>query len=164
MIFSVRILRCIALPVLALAAIGANTASADSDTLRVGKYDLFEIPVTNENPYSNPFDFEEIELRAVFAPPIGPPTDFYGFYDGDGNGAQEGNIWKIRFMPDQLGFWNVTYSWSDGTPGGGLVLEVSAFTEQRVPPDGPGESSSHHLCERRPFLLDGRCRVVLPVG
>jgi hypothetical protein len=47
--------------------------------------------------------------------------NFFGFFDGDGNGggnATTGNVWKLRFMPDELGGWTYEWSWSDGTLGG----------------------------------------------
>ena len=79
---------------------------------------FFEIQVTNDNTYYNPFDFDEIELQAVFTSPTGREIDFFGFYDGDGNGGQTGNVWRLRFMPDEFGIWTYTYTWTDGTPGG----------------------------------------------
>ena len=36
-----------------------------------------------------------------------------GFYDGDGSGGQSGNVWKIRFSPDELGIWQWTASSND---------------------------------------------------
>lgn len=32
------------------------------------------------------------------------------FYDGDGNGHMDGNIWKVRFAPDSIGKWTFTSS------------------------------------------------------
>jgi len=87
-------------------------------------YDVFEIQVTNDKSYSNPFDFNEIELQATFTAPSGQTIDFFGFYAGDGNGGQTGNVWKLRFMPDEVGTWTYSYSWTDGTPGGSGSFEV----------------------------------------
>jgi hypothetical protein len=57
-------------------------------------------------------------LTAVFTSPSGKKTTFWGFYDGDGNGGQTGNVWKLRFMPNEIGTWTYLFSWSDGAPGG----------------------------------------------
>ena len=91
---------------------------------QVGLYDVWETQVTNSKSYSNPFDFNVIELRATFTSPSGSKISFFGFYDGNGNGGQTGNVWKLRFMPDKVGTWNYTYSWTDGTSGGSGSFKV----------------------------------------
>jgi hypothetical protein len=87
-------------------------------TASVRKYDIFERSVTNANSYTNKFDFNVIELRTSFTSPSGKTYSFFGFHDGDGQGGQNGNIWKFRFMPDETGTWTYSWSWTDGTPGG----------------------------------------------
>lgn len=86
--------------------------------IQVGLYNVFETQIINSNAYANPFDFNEIELRSSFTSPSGKNYLFFGFYDGDGQGGQTGNVWKQRFMPDEVGTWTYTYAWSDNTPGG----------------------------------------------
>lgn len=92
---------------------------------QVDLYDVWEIQVTNSKTYSNPFNFSEIELQATFTAPSGKQVNFFGFYDGDGAGGQSGNVWKLRFMPDEVGAWNYTYTWTDGTAGGSGNFTVS---------------------------------------
>jgi hypothetical protein len=94
----------------------AGISSAEAQT--VGIYDVFEQTVTNAKTYSNPFDFNMIELRTSFTSPTGRTISFFGFHDGDGVGGQSGNVWKFRFMPDETGTWTYNYTWTDGTPGG----------------------------------------------
>lgn len=84
----------------------------------VGLFDIFEVSVENTNDHDNPFDFEEIELQATFTAPSGREIDFFGFYDGNGVGGQSGNVWKLRFMPDETGRWTYTYRWTDQADGG----------------------------------------------
>jgi hypothetical protein len=91
---------------------------------QVGLYDVWEILLVNSKSYANPFDFTIIELQATFTAPSGREVRFFGFYDGDGHGGQTGNVWKLRFMPDELGNWHYAYSWTDGTAGGSGSLEV----------------------------------------
>lgn len=90
----------------------------------VGLYDVFEQSVTNSKSYSNPFDFRVIELKTKFTSPSGKTYDYFGFHDGNGQGGQSGNVWEFRFMPDEVGTWNYTYSWSDGTAGGSGSFSV----------------------------------------
>lgn len=76
--------------------------------LDVGKYDTFETNVMNYNSYSNPF--QNVTLNATFTSPSSQNTSVRGFYDGN-------NTWRVRFMPDQLGTWTYTCTFSDGAPG-----------------------------------------------
>lgn len=51
----------------------------------------------------NPFEFE---VDVLFDGPGGRSYAIPAFYDGDGNGGLDGNIWKVRFTPDTIGTWN----------------------------------------------------------
>lgn len=85
---------------------------------KVAVYGVWEMRAINPSKYSNPFNFTEIELQATFTAPSGRKVKYFGFYDGDGNGGQTGNVWKLRFMPDELGTWKYSYTWTDKTLGG----------------------------------------------
>lgn len=90
----------------------------------VGLYRVFELQIQNDKPYGN--KFADVDLTVTYTAPSGKTVDFWGFFDGDGRGGgnlSTGNIWKLRFMPDELGIWTYTYRWSDRTPGG-----TGAFT------------------------------------
>jgi len=78
-------------------------------------YGLFETEVINSAAYDNPF--ADVELNAVFASPSGRQIGFFGFYDGDAEDARNGSVWKQRFMPDEVGAWTYTLTFSDGQPG-----------------------------------------------
>jgi len=91
---------------------------------QIALFGVFEKTVTNVNTYDNPFDFDEIELKTEFISPSKNVTPFYGFYDGNGQGGQEGSVWKMRFMPDEIGTWTYSYTWSDGTTGGSGSFHV----------------------------------------
>ena len=90
----------------------------------VALYGVFEQQVTNDKSYSNPFDLRVVELRTKFTSPSGKTVSFFGFHDGDGKGGQAGNVWAFRFMPDEVGRWHYSYSWTDGTEGGSGSFEV----------------------------------------
>jgi hypothetical protein len=77
---------------------------------------LFEAIVRNPRAYDDPYT--DIELTTTFTAPSGKETEFWGFYDGDGDGGQSGHLWKFRFSPTEVGPWKYHYAWSDGTPGG----------------------------------------------
>jgi hypothetical protein len=87
-------------------------------------YGAFERQVANPKTYSNPFDFQVVELKTQFTSPSGKKVSFFGFYDGDGKGGQTGHVWAFRFMPDEIGRWRYTYSWTDGSPGDSGRFEV----------------------------------------
>lgn len=85
----------------------------------VGLYRTFERSIENNKTYTN--KFANVELRCSYTSPSGQTIDFIGFFDGDGKGggnATTGTIWKVRFMPDEIGQWSYTWTWSDGTTGG----------------------------------------------
>ncbi len=98
---------------------------------QVELYNVWETQVTNYSSYSNPFNFRVIELQATFTSPSGRLVNFFGFYDGDGSGGQAGNIWKLRFMPDEPGVWTYNYTWSDGTPGGSGDFSVKQSSNKK---------------------------------
>ncbi len=74
--------------------------------------------------FSDPF--YGVELNATFTSPTGRNITWWGFYDGNGSSGQTGDIWKIRFMPDELGRWRWRAEFSDGTAGGSGSFECVA--------------------------------------
>ncbi|WP_308992186.1 DUF5060 domain-containing protein [Mariniflexile litorale] len=93
-------------------------ANAQSVT-NVGLYKTFERSIINNNSYSN--KFTDVDLTCTYISPSGKTINFYGFFDGDGLGGGDtltGNVWKIRFLPEEAGKWKYKWKWSDATPGG----------------------------------------------
>ena len=76
--------------------------------VEVGQWDRFEASVTNRTRYDDPYN--DVTLNVVYTRPDGSEVEFWGFYDG-------GSTWRIRFMPDRLGTWTYSASFSDGRPG-----------------------------------------------
>ncbi|WP_114782783.1 DUF5060 domain-containing protein [Botryobacter ruber] len=104
-----------------------NTSEAITATGKVGQYRLFEAALINNKNYNN--KFTDVELLVQYQAPSGRLVDFRGFYDGDGKGAgniTSGNVWKMRFMPDEPGTWRYVYRWTDGTKGGAGSFECTA--------------------------------------
>jgi Domain of unknown function (DUF5060)/Putative collagen-binding domain of a collagenase len=109
--------------VLAVAGLGTPGA-AYAGHPKVPLYGIFEAHVANPTDYENPFDYRVIELRTRFVSPSGRVVRFLGFYNGDGAGGQAGDVWTLRFMPDEVGRWSYSYTWSDGRPGGSGNFDV----------------------------------------
>jgi hypothetical protein len=83
-----------------------------NDTTRaassVSKWDRFDATVTNTQTYADPY--RNVTLNVTYTRPDASTVAFWGFYDG-------GTAWRIRFMPDQVGTWGYSASFSDGSPG-----------------------------------------------
>ena len=108
----------------ALVPVGCLAADAVVAPQEVGLYRVFEASLRNKKAYTN--RFTDVNLRATYTSPSGRRVDFIGFFDGDGEGlgdAKTGTVWKLRFMPDELGTWHYRWTWSDGTPGGEGTFE-----------------------------------------
>lgn len=93
---------------------GSDPDSVTNESSSVPLWELFETELVNYSKYSNPF--RHVTLSATFTSPSGKPVHFFGYYDGDGKGGQIGNVWKLRFMPDEIGIWSYTCQFSDGIP------------------------------------------------
>ena len=89
--------------------------SSTNNILNVPIYGIFEFPIENSKNYINPFT--DTKLAVTFFSPTNKIYNFFGFYDGDGNGGQHGNIWKVRYMPMETGVWKWKALFSDGAPG-----------------------------------------------
>lgn len=109
----------------AMSALACLIIAAVASAQTVPLHRVFETQITNDKLYDN--KFRDVTLNATFKSPSGRTTRFWGFFDGDGKGggsATRGNVWKLRFLPDEPGTWAYRYSWSDGTPGGKGEFEV----------------------------------------
>ncbi len=68
----------------------------------VKRYEKFEIWFGMENAgYQNPYNPDEVDVRAYFVAPSGKIWEIFGFYDH----YQNQNQWKIRFAPNETGLW-----------------------------------------------------------
>ncbi|MCK4785615.1 MAG: DUF5060 domain-containing protein, partial [Desulfobacteraceae bacterium] len=72
----------------------------------------FEIvgPDSKGSGNPNPFD---ILVEVTFTGPSKQTYVVPAFYDGDGNGGINGDVWKVRFSADQTGTWKFTSSSSN---------------------------------------------------
>lgn len=63
----------------------------------------FDCQLRSAGDFTNPF--QDVQLSAVFTSPSGKETIVDGFWDG-------GNIWRIRFRPDEMGLWHVVTTYN----------------------------------------------------
>ena len=94
------------------ARLGSRIVSLPDNTKQLGeigtvaKWNPIEIAfkgpdsIGDRNP--NPF---AIQLDVRFTSPSGKHYTVPGFYDGDGMGGIDGNVWKVRFSADETGEW-----------------------------------------------------------
>jgi hypothetical protein len=54
---------------------------------------------------NSPNPFLDYRLQVTFTGPSGQAYNVPGFFDGDGRGNGSGNIWRVRFTPDEAGQW-----------------------------------------------------------
>jgi hypothetical protein len=92
-----------------------GTYPTPREVVSVPRLGLFETQVVNGHTYAN--RFRDVTLDATYTGPCGKAVRFFGYYDGDGRGNQTGNVWKLRFMPDEKGIWSYICQFSDGRPG-----------------------------------------------
>ena len=64
----------------------------------------FEGPHAGESNV-NPNPFLDYRLQVRFTAPDGCVYDVPGFFNGDGHGSGQGQVWSVRFTPDQAGQW-----------------------------------------------------------
>ena len=77
---------------------------AQENTTLIPKWSRFQGELISLKKYDNPA--KDLQLKAVFNPPVGDPVLVDGFWDGE-------NDWKIRFMPDMVGKWTFKITCSD---------------------------------------------------
>ncbi len=73
----------------------------------------FEGPNAEEGDV-HPNPFLDYRLQVRFTAPDGHAYDIPGFFNGDGKGGGRGNIWSVRFTPDQAGQWTYRASFGQG--------------------------------------------------
>ncbi len=84
----------------------AASAAAAGPSARVGQWSVSTVVLRARNVPRDPFN--GVTLCAVVRPPDGTTRTVDGFFDGDGRGGQDGDVWKLRFCPDQPGIWTWT--------------------------------------------------------
>jgi len=92
----------------------------------VGQWERFELRLERQRTYADPY--RDVMLDVCYTAPDGREIAFWGFYDG-------GSTWRARFMPDQVGTWSYSASFSDDQSDRRGAFEC-------IPSDVPGMISS----------------------
>ena len=93
--------------VVVAALVGASALLPDTLVGEIVEVDCFKTVelVFDQAVYNEGNLFDTYLLRLEVTDPSGNRFEIDGFYDGDGQGGQSGNIWKARLCPDQPGTW-----------------------------------------------------------
>ncbi len=109
----------------------------------VEKYGKFEARIDLTAAYSNPYDYEDVRVSAVFTGPTGQVKTVDGFFmqEFQLTNAQTGalspigsGVFKVRFAPDEAGVWTYIVSCTN-------ALGNATFTSQSfecIPAVSPG--------------------------
>ena len=92
---------------------------------QAGKHKTLELVFTASSAPTNPFDTYLLKIEVT--DPAGEKLSVEGFYDGDGNGGQKGNVWKVRLCPYMTGTWSWRTVAADA-PDGDLAGHNGQFT------------------------------------
>jgi hypothetical protein len=98
---------------------------------------------------NNPNPFLDYRLQVRFIAPSGKKYNVPGYFDGDGQGGQSGNIWRVLFSPDEVGRWKFQTSFRkapqvavsvDAAAGEPVAFDGAkgAFTVSAQDPKAPG--------------------------
>jgi hypothetical protein len=100
---------------------------------------VFESSIHYSGEEGTPNPFCDVALTCSVAAPGGEVRPVGGFYDGDGEGGQNGRVFKVRICPDEIGQW----SWSSESNDPSLRGRSGSFVCQGelegVYADGPIE-------------------------
>lgn len=107
----------------------------------------------------DPNPFLDYRLQVTFTGPAGQTYVVPGFFDGDGKGGSEGNVWRVRFTPDQSGRWQYRASFRTGR---NVAISLDENAGQAT--DFDGRSGTLEIASRDPaapgFLKWGRLQYV----
>ena len=123
-------------------ALWIGMQSVNRDT--IGLYEKFEITVDLLGAdYKNPYDPDEIDVRATFVSPSGKEWHIFGFYDN----FHFRNEWQVRFSPNETGEWWYKLSVSDSL--GAAESDSFAFEAKESDYHGwikASKENPHYFC------------------
>ena len=95
----------------------------------IGQYEKFEVSLDLTASFFNPYDYDEIEVKASFISPNGQTISVDGFFMQEFSLLQNGNLttrgegFKVRFAPTQLGVWTYELSVRDKNGSSNYVIQ-----------------------------------------
>lgn len=115
---------------------------------------VFRGPASHQEA-AGPNPFLDYRLVVTFTGPSRQTYRVHGFFDGDGRGGGTGQVWRVRFAPDEGGEWAWRASFRTGS---GIAVDPDTEAGSPVPPNGAG--GRIHVLDRRVdasgFLSRGR--------
>jgi hypothetical protein len=103
---------------LSSSAVEAGTATSGTATGELRQWHpltlSFAGPSASETSASPNNPFLDYRLNVTFTGPGSQKYVVPGYFDGDGNGGAAGNVWRVRFSPDQGGTWTYQASFRQG--------------------------------------------------
>src|SRR5262245_53765687 len=123
------------------------TASRNADI--IPRYGILELSFKHNGIYHN--NFFDVALEAIFTSPYGTQRRIKGFFYG-------GDVWKVRFRPDEIGRWTYTYAMTG--QGGFHKQEGSTF--ECTPSDAEGPVRRHPENPYRWVFASGK--PFFPIG
>lgn len=157
------------------------TAGADFDAIDIGDPTLFPpdpgsgegvlsgprrvwqpLTISWQGPTANELDsapnpFLDLRLDVTFTGPSAQTLTVPGYFDGDGAGGASGDVWRVRFAPDEAGTWNYAVSFRSGD-------EIAVSGAGGASTGFDGDSGSFVIDARDPtapgFLGTGRLEYV----
>ncbi|MDX1400322.1 MAG: DUF5060 domain-containing protein, partial [Kiloniellales bacterium] len=107
----------------------------------------------------SPNPFMDYRLQVALVSPSGEKLTVPGFFDGDGQGGGQGNVWRIRFAPHEEGTWRFEASFREGTD---IAVSLEGDAGERSWFDG--EAGEFRVAGRDPdakgFMRWGRLNYV----
>ena len=94
---------------------------------------------------TSPNPFKDYRLQVRFNGPNGKTYNVPGYFDGDGKGGSTGNIWRVKFTPDERGTWNYQASFRKGT---NVAIDLSSSAG--TPTHFDGATGSFTVGDRDP--------------
>ena len=96
---------------LALTTIPLNVAYAATVSEPRIQHQAIHVDVTGPNANEldmNPNPFLDIRFDLTVQAPSGKQFIIPGFFAGDGQGGEQGTVWRAKFSPDEVGDWSYT--------------------------------------------------------
>jgi hypothetical protein len=123
------------------------TETQNMDT--IPRYSVFELSFKHNGIYVN--NFFDVDLQTIFTSPDGAQHAVKGFFYG-------GDLWKIRFRPDQTGNWSYSYTFSNND--GFQKRGAGTFWTTSSSEDGPVRSNLQNpyrwvFASRKPYFPVG---------
>ncbi len=121
-------------------ALCLNLCAASAKDALVGKWGRFDQSFKSSVNYENPL--QQCALKVTLVSPSGATNIVDGFWDG-------GKTWRVRFSPNQLGYWTYHTSCSDTANRGldnqsGKFLCTSPTGQSRFAKHGPIQVARDH--------------------